>query len=402
MTFNGTIEEQELRVLVVLKTKQKALTLFWRWLEISLWLSMENPRGVEVCWNISPDESQREKHLLMQRPLHQRKVAVRRYADNFENNTDGWSQDMWSPCQAWAQLEQPWERKMPYRGEAGGQRGVKWVTNWCWGITSGRLVFSSSEDVSCERLSPWKPGCCRGPAGNKGHRQGFAEAVGGCPRQHSREDSVSTESPACKTGGCRAPGRGRAPRRRPKLRRSTSLRASEHASAGRGGTEHWSRLSPKQLCRSLGSRTRGRRHHVLKRVQAPERGRHKVHPGPAGQVLQRATRYMIVQLAQVSSAGPLRWKAHPTPDPGKVLLTCQPARGQTREILPLSSKGFLSSGPDGFFPNRGWPPTVGSHNQLNGSKSALFFTHTQTRIKGNVLVELLIQTCAFATTMSWC
>lgn len=47
-----------------------------------------------------------------------------------------------SNVKASAQLEQPWERKIPYSGEAEGQRQVKWVTDWCYGTTSGRLVSS--------------------------------------------------------------------------------------------------------------------------------------------------------------------------------------------------------------------------------------------------------------------
>lgn len=36
----------------------------------------------------------KRKRLFMKRPLHQRKMAGGMYADNFEKNTDGWSQNM--------------------------------------------------------------------------------------------------------------------------------------------------------------------------------------------------------------------------------------------------------------------------------------------------------------------
>lgn len=51
--------------------------------------------GLGQGWgNLSLNRSRREKRLSMKIPLHQRKMAVGMYADNSENNTSGWSQNM--------------------------------------------------------------------------------------------------------------------------------------------------------------------------------------------------------------------------------------------------------------------------------------------------------------------
>lgn len=167
-------------------------------------------------------------------------------------------------------------------------------------------MFSPAEDVSCERLSPWKPGCWGGPAGDKRHSQAslrLREAI-----------------PASTAGKTRCTQRGQparqvdaGPRAEAEPPGQEIQNPTQHIRLGqqtRLGRERRNRtlesIVAETAVRSLGSQMRGCRHHVLKRVQAPEQGRHKVPPGPAGQVLPRGTQYMTVQLAQVSSSGPLR------------------------------------------------------------------------------------------------
>lgn len=146
--------------------------------------------------------------------------------------------------------------------------------------------------------------------GRAGRRQetqsGFAEAARGHPRQHSREDTVHT-------GGQPARQVGAGPWAEAEPPGQEIQNPTQHIRPGqqtRLGRERRNRtlesIVVETAVRSLGSQMRGCRHHVLKRVQAPEQGRHKVPPGPAGQVLPRGTQYMTVQLAQVSSSGPLR------------------------------------------------------------------------------------------------
>lgn len=69
--------------------------------------------------------------------------------------------------------------------------------------------FLRPKDVSCERLPPWKPGCW-GDQQAAQTQLSLAEAEGGCPRQHSREDTMQTEMLASEMGGCGSLSRGRA------------------------------------------------------------------------------------------------------------------------------------------------------------------------------------------------
>ena len=75
-----------------------------------------------------------------------------------------------------------------------------------------QACFLPPEDVSCKRLSPWRPGCRGGRRAAYIQRSFPSEAAGGCHHQHSRENMTQTQVLASGPGGCAAPGGRRARR----------------------------------------------------------------------------------------------------------------------------------------------------------------------------------------------
>lgn len=128
--------------------------LFCKWLEISSHLAWQNlGQPQQVSWAVGG--AGEENPAIHEKTFACRKkkqaMAKQKQADNLDKNAQGQSQNTCWQCQAGAHLEQPWKRKIPYRGEAEGHSPVKCMTNWCWDTKGSRLVHSWGSRWAAER-----------------------------------------------------------------------------------------------------------------------------------------------------------------------------------------------------------------------------------------------------------
>lgn len=169
------------------------------------------------------------------------------------------------PMSGQAQLELPWERKMPYRGEAEGQRsevGDKLVLRH----HKRQACFLPPKDVSCKRLSLWKPGCWGG-------RQAADTQLSCTPRrwEHSGEHRRQTEM--LWDRWVHGPEQQR--NNRFKIQYSTSPGGQQTClGLERGNQTLWSIVTETAVLQPPRP-SAGPRRRAFKRVQAPKQSRNK-------------------------------------------------------------------------------------------------------------------------------